>query len=277
MSPDDLPQFDSPPVDEIVGAVQFVALPRFALPEIMRVGKALEGYELRELQPQLPPIQEGPPGQPEPPQLPQFFLGSQPQRALYFRDDDRFVAQLQRDRIAINERRTPVDASDPSSENVWPNLDTFSRLVDVALMGTGDAKYGPCQPTLVELTYVNTIRPAPPVWADHTQLHEILRIVSPTAGDRPYERPERAGVQFSFPLTTTDNNADDFRGRLHVAVNPGYAADGLPVFNLNLVSRRLVEESDSLERVFDSCHRDAVRAFVAITTPRMHTIWGRTR
>lgn len=276
MSPDDLPQFDRPPVNEVVGSAQFVALPSFGLAEIVKVGRALVGYDLRELQPQLPPIQEGPPGQPERPQLPQFFFGvgpQPPQRALYFRGDDRFVAQLQRDRIAINERRTAADPSDPSSENVWPNLDEFSSTVDAVLVGEGGEAYGPRKPTFVELTYANTIVPARGVWKDHTELHKVLHIMSAKAGDTPYTRPERAGVQFSFPLST----ADTFRGRLHVAVNPGFSAEGVPVFHLNLVSRRLVEESESLATVFDACHYDAVRAFVAITTPRMHTIWGRTR
>jgi uncharacterized protein (TIGR04255 family) len=275
VSPADLPQFDRPPVNEIVGAAQFVALPRFGLPEIVKVGQALGGYELRELQPQLPPIQEGPPGQAEPPQLPQFFFGlgaQSAQRALYFRHDDRFVAQLQRDRIAINERRTEADASDPSSENVWPNLHDFSNVVASTLIGGHGETYGPHKPTFVELTYVNTIVPAPGVWEDHTQLHRVLRVVSVTAGDEPYARPERASVQFSFPLT-----ADNFRGRLHVAANPGFSGEGVPVLNLNVVSRRLIDESESLATVFDACHCDAVRAFAAITTSRMHTIWGRTR
>ncbi len=235
----------------------------------------MEGYELRELQPQLPPIQEGLPGHPEPPQPPQFFfgVGSQPpQRALYFRSDDRFVAQLQRDRIAINERRTATDPADPSSENVWPKLDEFSKTVAAALVHEGEA-YGPRKPTFVELTYVNTIVPAEGVWTDHAELHKILHIVSAKAGDTPYAHPERAGVQFSFPLPT----ADAFRGRLHVAVNPGFSAEGSPVFHLNLVSRRLVDESESLMSVFDACHYDAVLAFAAITTSRMHKIWGRIR
>lgn len=63
--PGSLPQFEKPPVMEIVGAAQFVALPRLGLPEIVQVGEALDDYELRELQQQLPPLQEPTPGQPE--------------------------------------------------------------------------------------------------------------------------------------------------------------------------------------------------------------------
>ena len=99
---------------EIVGAAQFVALPRFGLPEIVHMGQALDDYELRELAAQLPPLQEVVPGQPESLQLPQFSFGPPQQRALYYKTDERFVAQLQRDRIAINERRTPTGSGDRS-------------------------------------------------------------------------------------------------------------------------------------------------------------------
>jgi hypothetical protein len=76
---------------------------------MIEVGSRLSGYELTELQPQLPPIQELPPGIPVLPPFPQMFFGPQPQRALYTTEDQRFIAQLQHDRIAINERRTISD------------------------------------------------------------------------------------------------------------------------------------------------------------------------
>jgi hypothetical protein len=258
---------------EIVGAVQFVALPRLGLPEIVKVGGALDGYELRELQGQLPPLQEVGPDQLEPFQLPQFMfgVGPQPQRALYFKTDERFVAQLQRDRIAINERRTPADGGeDPSSEHVWPELEALSDRVQKTLAeDSGD--YGPRRPTFVELTYVNSIGPAKGIWQTHADLHRVLRIVSATAGEAPWAKVERAAIRFSFPLYA----ADIFRGRLHVAAEPVYTEEGTPMLNLNLISRRLVDQSESLQEAFHACHCESVRAFTAVTTPKMHEHWGR--
>jgi len=204
---------------EIVGAAQFVALPRLGLPEIVQVGRALVDYELRELQQQLPPLQEPAPGQPEGLQLGQLIVGvgQQPQRALYFKKGERFVAQLQRDRIAINERRVPEDGEDPSSTHVWPALQELSACVQKTL-ADGSAEYGPRRPTCVELTYVNAIKPAPGVWHNHDELHRVLRIVSGTAGQAPWAKVERAAVRFSFPI----RDSDTFRGRLHVAAEPAY-------------------------------------------------------
>jgi hypothetical protein len=45
--PVELPQFRSPPVVEIVGAVQFISLPRLGLQDIVRVGNALTDLNCR--------------------------------------------------------------------------------------------------------------------------------------------------------------------------------------------------------------------------------------
>jgi len=47
---EELPDFDNPPVIEIVGAAQFVALPRLSLADMVHVGQQLDGYEFHELQ-----------------------------------------------------------------------------------------------------------------------------------------------------------------------------------------------------------------------------------
>ena len=165
---------------EIVGSVQFTPLPRLTLREMIDVGARLEGYELSELQPQLPPIQELPPGVIAPPPFPQMFFGHQPQRALYTATDERFIAQLQQDRIAINERRTSPD-QDPSSPHVWPELDRLARVVRESLV-SGEG-FGPESANVIELTYVNVVRDA--------SAGEVLRIVSTDTGEPPYSRAEQ--------------------------------------------------------------------------------------
>jgi hypothetical protein len=97
--------------------------------------------------------------------------------------------------------------------------------------------------------------------------------VSADAAEPPHTHAERVGVRFSFPIL----DADRFRGRLHVEAGPGLLEDGLPVLQLQLISRRIVDKGSPLAEVFDACHRDAVDAFVAVTEPAMHRIWRRTR
>lgn len=259
--PEELPDFDAPPVAEIVGSIQFNALPRLTLQDMIAVGGQLSEYDLVELQPPLPPIQELPPGAPALPALPQIFLGQQSQRALYRRQDQRFVAQLQGDRIAINERRVTPDI-DPSSLHVWPELDWLARVVrELLVHGEG---FGPASANFVELTYVNAIADA--------SIDQVLRIVSADAGEPPYTPAENPVVRFSFPVV----EGKRFCGRLHIEAGAGIYEDE-PVTQLQLISRRIVEKAVSVADVFDACHREAVRAFVAVTEPAMHRIWRRTR
>lgn len=167
----------------------------------------------------------------------------------------------------------PEDGEDPSSTHVWPALQELSDCVQKTLID-GDAEYGPQRPTFVELTYVNAIKPVPGVWQNHGELHRVLRIVSGTAGQAPWAKVERAAIRFSFPI----RDSDTFRGRLHIAAEPVFQEGGIPMLNLNLITRRLVDESsESLEAVFDACHREAVSAFTAVTTERMHDHWVRIK
>lgn len=273
MATEALPDFDKPPVIEIVGAMQFVALPRLNLADIVNVGQHLAGYQLHELQPELPPMAELAPGAPEQQQF-TLGLGQPPQRALFVSPDQRFVAQLQRDRVAVNERRRQPSDADPSANTVWPEL---AKLVDCvnAALGAGPG-FGPSSPTVVEVTYVNWIAAAEGVWTTHAELHKVLRVFGPSAGEAPFDQAEQLAARFSFPLIASDTT---FRGRLHVVVEPGYDQEGNPMFHLNLFSRRLVTDParQDLSSVFEDCHQDVVRGFTAITTPMMHEVWERRR
>ncbi len=99
----------------------------------------------------------------------------------------------------------------------------------------------------------------------------MLRIVSATAGDPLWAEVERASIRFSFPLYAVDT----FRGRLHIVADPAYTEGGTPMINLSLITRRVVDQSESLDEAFQACHWESVRAFAAVTTPEMHEHWGR--
>jgi uncharacterized protein (TIGR04255 family) len=269
----ELPDFDNPPVIEIVGAAQFVALPRLSLADMVRVGQQLDGYELHELQPELPPMTEPAPDAPDQPQF-MLGVGQQPHRAVYRRHDGRFFAQLQRDRIAVNERRRQPSDDDPSSNTVWSELARLADCANETLVD--DEAYGPSIPTVVEVTYVNRVEPVAGVWETHSELHKVLRIVNAEAGQGAFGAVEQVAARYSFRLHAADGS---FRGRLHVVVDPGYTHEGRSVLHLNLFSRRLVvnSQTEDLAEVFEACHQDVVSGFAAITTPEMHEFWKRTR
>lgn len=287
MEPEDLPRFALPPVIEVLGAVQFVPLPGFALREIVRVAEALPDYELRELRGRLAPLHEPELGVGDQLDLSQLDASlphavtrqaeeaneQQPlqQRGVYSTHDERYLAQVQHDRIAVSERCTPWPGGGrPSSANVWRALEEIREQVRGALVQDG-AERGPAHATLVELTHVNEIYPAEGVWQSHGELHRVLRTISPTAGNSPWTKVERTTIAFAFPL----HSGGVFGGRLHVSATPAYTAAGTPTFTLALTARRLLDGSVPLREVFEACRCDAVRAFTALTTSPMHLQWGR--
>jgi hypothetical protein len=293
---EELPRFARPPVIEVSGAVQFVPLPGFALREIVQIAEALPDYELRELGGLLAPLRElesgaadridglaGPVALDAPaaqtlarPLVQAYGQQQQPaqQRGVYSTWDERYVAQVQHDRIAVSEHSAPgLGGEAPCSPNVWRALEEICEQVRGALVEDG-AEHGPAHATILELTHVNEIRPAEGVWQSHGELHRVLRALAPTTGNPPWARVELTALTFAFPLHSNDGA---FAGRLHVSAKPTYTAAGTPTFTLVLIARRILDGSASLADTFDACRLDAVRAFTALTTSPMHLQWGRER
>lgn len=261
-----LPDYERPPVVEIIAAVQFVPVPVFGATQIVEVGKALPEWTVRDVPPAIPPMSEGPPGLPAPMEQTFLGLGSPPVRAILTSDGGRWTAQLQQDRVAVHERK--VDAR-PSFGNVAPKLSEFSTRISDVL---GAEVFGPRHSAdLVEVIYENRIGPGGG-WANFSDVHRVLRVVNEQAGDPPFGTVEQATIGFTYALTE-DGVMD---GRLRVMAEPVHDEQGRPVLTLRLVSRRFVRDGQ-VDVVLEACHTDIVRAFTAITTDEMHKHWGRFR
>lgn len=257
---------------EVVGAVQFAPLQPLRLQDLIRFGHELDSYDLEELQPELSPIVEVAPGQPPPAPFAQLFVGQANMlgRALYHAADPRFLAQVQRDRVAINERRLSVDDEAPSSTHLWPRLEVLLGIVE----RHASVSFGAAQARIVELTYVNVIRPEAELWTSYADVHKVFTLLARPPGPAPFDKPEAVNFGASFAI----HEDGVFRGRLHLLTQPAVESDGSPIIQFQVVSRRLVDPgSGPLAEEFEACHRTAVLGFVASTSAEMHTIWGRTR
>jgi hypothetical protein len=261
----ELPDYERPPVVEVVAAVQFLPLPQFGMREAVAVSRAFDGWDVVDVPPALDPIVEYPAGNVASPAL-RFGLGQPPVRAILASEGERFLAQVQQDRIAAHERK--VDQP-PSFQNVKPALrDVATRVSE----GLGRAVLEePHGPEVVEVIYENRI-PAGEGWNDFSEAHRVLRVFSQEAGAPPYERFEQARVELAYDL----RDADDFAGRLRVVSDPQIGPDQERWLHLRLISRRMVHHRD-VDSVLEQCHADIVRGFTAVTTERMHEIWGRLR
>lgn len=261
----DLPDYDRPPVTEIVAAVQFAPLAHFGMREVIAVARSFEGWELIDVAPALDPIVEAPLGQLVAPTV-RIAIGIPPPRVMLSHEAGRWLAQLQQDRLAAHERKTGVR---PSFANVAPRVREVARragaALDVPLLGESHG------PELVELIYENLI-PRGEGWSEPAEMHRIFRIFNEDAGTPPFASFEQAQISFSYELL----EEGEFNGRLHVLAQPRLGPNGGGALHLRLISRRIVGGQE-LDRVLEQCHADIVHAFTAVTTERMHEIWGRIR
>jgi uncharacterized protein (TIGR04255 family) len=258
----ELPDFERPPVVEVVAAVQFVPIAQFGMREATLVARAFDEWDIVDVPPALEPIVETPPGQPVPTSL-RFGLGMPPVRLILQSGEGRWVAQIQQDRVAAHERRTHAR---PSFKNVKPKVLEFAQQAGDVL-GRPLLKE-PHAPELVEVIYENHIL-AGEGWSSFSELDHVLQAVQPTVGAPPWDRVEQVSFGFAFPLV----DREEFRGRLRVTAEPAQQ-DSRDMLHLRLISRRFVQNRE-LDSVLEECHTDIVEGFTAITTERMHEIWGR--
>lgn len=263
---DELPDYEHPPVAEIVAAVQFAPVPAFDIAQVVSIGRQFEDWSIVDSPPAIPPMTEGPVSQNLIQQA--FIFGKPPLRVILSTDDGRWTGQVQQDRVAVHERK----ATDrPSFKNVAPKLRAFSQRTGDALGTT--IFQPPHAADMVELVYENRIASSDGGWTGFGELHRVLRFVSERAGDPPYDAVEQATVAFSYSLA---DDSGQFDGRLRVISEPQYDDKGQPVLGLRVISRRFVRGAE-LDLVLEACHADIVRGFTAITTDDMHKIWGRYR
>ncbi len=261
----DLPDYERPPVTEVVVAVQFIPVPQFGMREAVAVSRAFDGWEMVDVQPALEPIIEPPPGQLATSAL-RFGLGMPPVRVILSSESERWLAQVQQDRLVVHERRL---GERPTFAHV---AEKVHEVAARAGRGLGKALLAPPNaPELVEVIYDNTIA-AGEGWAEFSELHRVLHIVNARGGVAPYGRVEQLQIGFSYALT----DREGFVGRLRVVAEPRVAADGSRSIHLQLISRRIVHNHD-LDSVLEQSHVDIVNGFTAVTTERMHEIWGRFR
>lgn len=265
MSASELPDYERPPVREIVAAVQYPPAVQFGLPEIVRLDRELEDWSLVDAQPALDPIVEPPPGSSAGAHV-GFGFGAPPQRAVFRHSDEAaWQLQVQHDRIAVNEIGSGPER--PSSKRVIPRLVELSQQVTAILAGPPRSGTGlPAPAEIVELVYVNDLGDANG-FTSWDAIGDLLHGLAPTevAGHGSLE-----GVQsgWSYPL----HDGERFAGRLRAQVAPAPTGGAQLVIN----SRRYVGEQ-SFDAVLERCHADIVQSFTDMTTPHAHTLWGRIR
>ncbi|MDX6479948.1 MAG: hypothetical protein QOG85_458 [Gaiellaceae bacterium] len=264
----DLPSFADPPVQEVALGIRFDPL-AIQLPHVValweRLRDRLPGFE------QQPAIQATPPedltGNLQP-QVQLIMAPGIPQRYWLVGEDGSELCQIQNDRIVANWRRTAADQAYPRYEYV---RDLLEGCLEEFLTLAAESDLGEVKPFQVEVDYVNQIAQGQG-WDDLGDMASVISFLNPVAeGELPAPIAGASSFQFLVPDATNP------RGRLYLDAVATSGADQTPVMNLVLRMHIPLEGSD-LGGAFDGLNfgrETIVRCFAAVTTERMHEMWGR--
>jgi len=274
--PSDLPDYERPPVSEVVLSIQFASNAQF---QIVHAG--LFWNLIRD---QFPNVSEQVPLQPVfetfggpaiaagPIQVQTF--SSPPFPRFWFESEDRaYVLQLQQDRILFNWRAI-------SSGSVYPRYEAlrerFTREVQRLAEFFEGQKIGSLSPNQCEVTYINSIS----LGEEDAGPYAHLDMITPLWSDKVRKigglEVERTVVQTVFILKSNEQPY----GRLYVIFTPALRAVGVvrPIIQLEMTARGRPENDtlDAAFRLLDQERHTIVRTFTGVTKEEMHKMWGRT-
>jgi uncharacterized protein (TIGR04255 family) len=270
-----LPDFEKPPVIEVVISLQFQPLEalRSCHLGIYWQNVRAEGFSRTEDHLQLMPAFEDFEARPSPKVGVRFqaFDDAPPLPRVWFLNETQSeLIQVQRDRLIVNWRQGASPEPYPHYVSIIERfkfaLKTFSEFVSSENLGT-------INPTQCEVTYVNHISTG--VSSNHSDLDHLVTMWRHTYSDSYLSKPEDVGFSARYRMEDEQGNPV---GRLHVDFQPAYRnTDGRPIFVMNLTARGKPEPADlgGAFRLFDREHEWIVRGFTSMTTQEMHALWGK--
>ena len=251
-----LPEFENPPVLEVVAGVQFE---RLALMQTRHFGQFWEliksEFPTSHDAPPLPDVTE--PFSVEVLSLPPL------RRMMLISADNHYVIQLQDSRFHVNWRKTRNSDAYPRFPNIFGRFEQywneFTRLVP-------DLELGSIKPTKYELTYVNHIDASSKDFA--TSVAKSVKMYR-WEGVRAEFLPQPSSVsavwQFSLPDSKGSLNANLSHAR----------REKEDVLVLNMVCLGAASAAYGLGEWFETAHEWIVRGFTDLTTDEAHKRWGR--
>jgi uncharacterized protein (TIGR04255 family) len=269
MSRPNLPDFNHPPVKEVVLSIQFQPLSELRAIHLgsfwERLGK--ENFPSVEEQPPVPRVVERFGGNRQLP-VPQFeILNMAPlQRFVFVSKTGTDIVQLQKDRFTFNWRKRSASDVYPRYERIEARFLNFSAIFDGFLK---DESLGTVRIEQAEVTYVNQI----PATELGSRADKVISVLSGNYSDNYLSDPEEVRLSLAFPML---RERIPF-GRLHVDVS-GSTRAGSQGINLVLLARGKPYGTDikAATDFFGAGRAAIVNGFASITSKQMHEIWGRT-
>ncbi len=261
-----LPDFDAPPIVEVVCGIQFKELTNLASPHIGLLWQQFhpEYMFCRELPPLAPVMEQFSP-QPQPsiqlkqiPPLP---------RVWFFNEDESEIVQFQPDRLLVNWKKVNSDQTYPRYAKVF---ELFQLQLNRLYGFVKASNLGEIEPTQYEMTYVNLI-PAKQGWSNNADVGSVVPDFSWRNSEKRFLPPPETfnwNTTFVMPQET---------GRLHISIlSAARIEDRAPVLQLTITARG-ISKNRSLEFTkdwFDMARTWIVKAFEDITSDNaQQKIW----
>jgi uncharacterized protein (TIGR04255 family) len=256
----DLPNFEYPPVIEVVLGVEFEAYQLKAIDLGPLSALWISSFPHIEERPYLPPSTVGT-------QQPLLSFGpTQMNRHWWLSEDGAMLLQVQNDRFILNWRKRAADAEYPRypalRQEFERRFDQFRAFVET----TGK----PLSVTQAEVTYINDLDMYGPAGSSPSDLLSFWK-----APER-HHLGEPDELQFAQVFRLTDVGDDS---NLYLSFDPqNRQRDGARARLLTLTVRGTPAgpTPDDAYSFFDAARRHIVRSFTELTTTNMHDIWKLT-
>lgn len=270
----DLPEFERPPVAEVVLGIQFDPLVGMSAAHMGSVWARFRGrFPRTEDHPQLAAVFErfGAPGE-----LASFPLNLDialrpaPPRCWFVSSAGDELVQLQQDRFVHNWRAVDGQTTYPRYSALRKSFEEEVRLLGQCLK---DESIGELVPNQCEVSYINHIV-AGERWKEHREVHAVFPMLAPVALSGPWSTPEEVRLDMSYLMKVEDEP----KGRLRVSIAPGFMREGSkPMFAMTLTARGepLGDGISGALAFLDLGHEWIVRGFDALTSEAMHITWGK--
>ncbi|HEY9785705.1 MAG TPA: TIGR04255 family protein [Candidatus Obscuribacterales bacterium] len=264
-----LPDYERPPVIEVVCGITFKPLDRFLAPHLgLYWEKIRERYSACAEKNPLAPAIEGPLGR-KPLEL--EFVDVPPIPRIWFvNQESNELIQVQRDRFLHNWRKKDEDARYPKYTSVMAEFqgqaETFRAFI-------AEKELGSIEPLQYELTYVNHI-PQGDCWESATDLSHLLVAFNNRVCNGQF-LPAVEGLDWTTTFSLPNDN-----GRLYVQLRTAVKADEpeKKLLQLNITARGIgqFQKLSDMRLWFDIAHEWIVRGFADLTTDEVQKkIWRR--
>jgi uncharacterized protein (TIGR04255 family) len=256
---DDLPSFDRPPVVEVAVGVHFLQLPGLTAVALVRLVDDLwrRRFPRTVEQPVAPPLSA-------PGRLPmmafQLQTGIPPMRLWSLTEDQKFLIQVQHDRLLLNWRKVKDEDPYPRYKRlrgdfveVWQEFSSY----------VGDQDFGVLQPSVAEVSFFNRVP-----MGTATEIPAFVKALSPK-----WSVSGQLVTAYQLEREITDPLPV---GHQNIALNyrPENGHMLLEISTRIDVDTATAETSEVLESL-DIAHRIGVLTFDAVTTDNAHSAWGR--